>query len=141
MSFDDAQDAIESRFKTSWGSTSKVVYENTEWPDPKKEDEFVALTVVESVGQLIELRQQALTRYSGTIILQVFVTQGKGTGKTSALADAFGEIFRRAEFSKGSSGLIRCRIPDKLPVGTTNGWYQTNVRCAYIRDVYQSRAS
>lgn len=141
MSFDDAQDAIESRFKAAWGSTTPVAYANMEWPDPKKEDAFVRLTVVESVGDQIELRERALIRYRGTVILQVFVTQGKGTGKTSAYADAFGEIFRRAEFSKGNSGLIRSEIPDMVPIGETNGWYQTNVRCSYIRDVYKTRAS
>lgn len=140
MSFADAQKAVENRFMDRWGSTSKIRYENQDWPDPKKDPDFVTITLIEATGTKIELRQRALTRYSGLIVLQVFVKEGKGTGRTSEYADKFGDIFRLAEFQEDNSGLIRCRVPDKLPIGTTNGWYQTNVRCTYIRDVYQERA-
>lgn len=141
MSFSDAQEAIESRFDQKWESQTRVIYENMEWPDPKSVEEFVRLTVAESKGEVIELRQRALSRYNGTIILQVFTIKGKGTRTTSMLADRFGDIFRRAEFSLRNSGLIRCRTPDKMPIGLMDGWYVTNVGCDYQRDVYQTRAS
>lgn len=143
MSFDAAQTLIEERFKTTWGSRSPVIYENMDWPDPEEEAHFVRLAIVEAPSSKIELRKSpALVRFSGTIFLQVFVVKGKGVGETPALGDFFASNFELACFKNDDAGLVRTRTVDKVPIGESgnSGWYQTNFRCPYIRDVFKQMA-
>lgn len=137
MSFNDTQTAIEARFKDSWNDLAPVRWENLEF-NTLEYEEYVALSSVEADGQQITTGSvNYIVRYAGQIVLQIFRKEGTGTGRTGELADAFGDIFRRAQFEFGDSGLISCQIPNKLPVGPSDGWYQTNIRVPYYRDIVQ----
>lgn len=138
MSFDAAQTAIETRLNTGWASATPIVFENVESPKDGSVPEFIRATIVEAASKKIELADPGVVRYYGTIILQVFVEKGKGTGRTGELADLFGSIFGQATFQLAQSGTITCENVTRDPVGPSGSWYQTNLRCDYRRDVVQT---
>lgn len=137
--FADEQTAIEERFKTLWGATSPVKWENVNWSEPKAVTAWVALTIVTTEGNQIELRERALHRYGGIVIVQVFQKSNSGTKEARKLAGKVADIFRRASIQYGESGLLRFRTPAIAPQPPNNGWFQLNVNCPYIRDVYHTR--
>lgn len=144
--FDDERDVIEGHFKSAWGSLTAVKYENQPWDTPNAKN-YVALTLVRGaaadigLAQQVELRQKALHRYGGTVIVQVFQKERTGTGEANKLAGKVAAIFRNQELCKGDSGLLRFRTPSVVPIGANNGWWQLNVSCPYFRDNYHERPS
>ena len=138
--FDHERRVIEKRFAAQWGSTTKIRWENQPWSEPKADQTWVALTIVTAgEGAQIDLRDKALHRYGGSVIIQVFQKENTGTGAANILVGRAAAIFRRAEICEDDSGLIRFRTPAKTVVGANNGWYQINVSCPYFRDVHHDR--
>jgi len=129
--FEDERRAIESRMAANW-TTTPIRYENV--PFTETREPYVACFIRDGEGHQISLGTVALRRWSGLIIIQIFVQQDKGTTLAKTYADTVAAIFDRAEFSTGNSGPIRCRIPSITEVGVTNGWFQVNVTIPFIRD-------
>lgn len=139
MSWDDERSAVEQRFSASWGDTTPVRYENVKWVEPT-DGEWVALSIQGAGANQISLNVSALVRFDGLISVQVFAKENTGTRVIRNLAEQAASIFRRADFSKDSSGRIVCQIPWIKAVGTKNGWYQVNVIVPYHRDALYGKA-
>ena len=131
MSWANERQAIESRLAAAW-TTTPIRYENV--PFAQQTTPYVALFILDGQGDQISLGTPALRRWVGIIVVQVFVPQDTGTQLARSYADTIGAVFDRAQFSSGSSGMIRCRIPSVTVVGITNGWSQLNVTIPFIRD-------
>jgi hypothetical protein len=129
--FADERIAIEKRFHDTW-TTTPIVWGNV--PFAEQTGPYVALFILDGEGHQVSLGTPALRRWAGVIIVQIFVEQDTGTKLARQYADTIGAIFDRAQFSYGSSGTIRCRIPSITPVGIENGWFQINVEIPFIRD-------
>lgn len=139
--FEDERRAIHTLFETAWGSTTKIKWENEAW-DYKDAKPYVALTIVtDGVATQASLNDNAIHRYGGTVIVQVFQKERTGTSDALKLSGKVASIFGGGAFCKADSGLLRFRTPSLLTVGPNNGWYQINVRCPYFRDKHQTRAS
>lgn len=138
MSFEDERRAIEGRFEEKWANQTKVRWENLEWNEPKEDSSWVSLTIVNVDANQIDLRETALHRFDGLIIIQVFVKKDTGTSEMRKRLDTAASIFRRAQFSKGNSGIIKCRSPFYQRVGESGGWNQTNLTVPFIRDALHS---
>jgi len=134
--FDDEREVLETRFRDLWPTlgNTKVRWENTAWVEPKEDETWVGFSIVTTEGNLIGIAEEALTRYGGLVIIQVFQKERTGTGAANRLAGQAADIFRRLEICLEQSGLIRFRIPSKVTVGLNNGWFQINVNCPYMRD-------
>jgi len=133
--YDDERAAIEAHFATQWGSTTKIRYDNINWIEPKTESAWVSITIVNQEAEIIELRNPAIYRFPGVVIVQVFVKEGLGSGLANIHADAAVEAFRHRVLEQGSSGKINFRTPYKRRIGTENGWYQVNVVAPFFRNV------
>jgi hypothetical protein len=129
--FEDARNAIESRLAANW-TTTPIRYENV--PFKETMAPYLALFILDATGRQISLGTPAVRRWEGIIKIQVFVQADTGTKLPRTYADTVGAIFDRAQFSAGSSGTIRCRIPSAVHVGVTNGWDQVSVTIPFIRD-------
>jgi len=140
--FEEERRAIEGRFKNAWGAKTPIRMDNARWKDldPEETPAYVALFIVNGLGQQIELRETALVRFNGQIIVQVFTKERTGNSRARKLANDVADVFRRADFARGSSGRIRCRIPTIVRVGDNNGWYQLNVSTPFMRDAFHVRA-
>jgi len=134
--FDDERMVLEKRFKTKWALSGKtrIKWENASWTEPKKDETWVAFTIVTADAVEVGIGTTNLSRYGGTVIIQVFQKEMTGTGKASILAGQAADIFRRLEICEDQSGLLRFRIPSQVRVGLNNGWFQINVSCPYFRD-------
>lgn len=134
--FDDERQVLEDRFNTLWPTlgNTKIKWENAPWDEPKEDPTWVAFSIQTGPGDQISLGDDARSRYTGTVIIQVFQKERTGTGAANILAGQAADIFRRLEICVDESGLLRFRIPSKVTVGLNNGWFQINVICPYIRD-------
>jgi len=141
MSFQDERRAIEDRFQTLWAAKTKIRWENIPWEEPKTDPEWVSLSITNGDGEQIELRENALHRFSGTIIVQVFTKEMTGTNRARELANDVATIFRRAEFSKGASGTIVTRTTSIRTIGINSGWFQMNAVTPFIRDAFHTQAA
>lgn len=129
--FADERKAIESRLKNAW-TTTPIKFEKV--PFDQIATPYVALFILDGDGSQISLGTPALRRWPGIIMVQIFIPEDSGTQIERTYADSIGAIFDRAQFSSGSSGTIRCRIPSIKSLGIINGWQQLNVTIPFIRD-------
>jgi hypothetical protein len=128
----DERQAIEARMASGF-TTIPCRYENA--PFREMVTAYCALFIRTGEGNQVTLGSTPqLHRWTGLIIVQIFVPEDTGTQAARGYADAIADVFRRQEFSAGASGLIRCRTPRIEPAGTRDGWYQLNVVTPYIRD-------
>jgi len=131
MSFEDTRNAIESRLKANW-TVTPIKFQNV--PFQETAEPYVALFILDGEGSQISLGTPAVRRWPAVIKIQVFVPEDSGTKQARTYADSLGAIFDRAQFSAGSSGTIRCRIPSIADIGVTDGWDQVNVTIPCMRD-------
>lgn len=135
--WDDARIAFESRLATGW-PTTPIHYWSSGVPfEPPTSGGYVALTVEEFSARQITLGSTPQThRYFGVVTLQVFVPERQGAKLAAGYCDTLDDLFRRAQFSLGNSGLITCRTPQARMVGVSDGWYQINLSIDYQRDKF-----
>lgn len=132
----DARIAIETRLATSFTAapihfwSANIPYKATAG------QKYIALKVSESEDAFQASLGEGpqMHRYHGTIIVQIFTPEDKGSKDADDIADLIDPIFRRAQFSFGTSGTITCRTPNKHTVGVRLGWYQVNVNIMFKRD-------
>lgn len=93
--FFDEVVVIATRFQTIWNNRTPIRFENTDWTNP--DGSWVSLTVRTGLGDQIELRENALHRYPGVVIIQVFQKERTGTAECNKLAGQIADVFRRLE--------------------------------------------
>ena len=137
--------AIENLFKTGWGSTTAVKYDNvplTTYPTTA----WVGLEVWDGKSGQASLNTStgattvALRRATGTVFINIYTPLNKGSKAARDLADTACAIFR----SKQVSG-ITFEEPSVRRVGeqyfsingvqSTTQWYQLIVSVPYFYDV------
>lgn len=131
MSTEDARQAIEARAAANW-TTTPIRFENV--PFQESAAPYMALFILDGDGVQISLGTPAVRRWSGVILMQIFVQPDSGTKLARTYADSLGAIFDGQQFSAGDSGTIRTGIPSIRPIGIQHGWYQVNVTIPFIRD-------
>lgn len=79
-----------------------------------------------------------ITRYNGTVIVQVFTRKAVGDMFHLCLVDRVHDIFRRWLGKDATTGIIvRFREPPfAVPVTGDLAWYQHNVLCPFERDSF-----
>lgn len=100
-----------------------VVLPNT--GDAVRHEPWVALFVQPATGRQVEVGGR--DRYTGTIIVQVFVPQGDGDGEAWAIADAVKEALGRGTHD---GVLYRSGYVDNVG-GDGRGWHQLNVNVPF----------
>jgi hypothetical protein len=137
----DTRIAIETRLADNWQSApgtprTPIRYWSSGAPFGLPDGmPWIALSVAPESGRQVSLGDGVqLHRYLGQIVVQVFVPERSGSHDMDTYLDLLDTIWRRAEFSYGSSGLITCRTPAVTVVGTADGWFQKNLKVAYRRD-------
>jgi hypothetical protein len=137
----DTRIAIEMRLADNWQSApgtlrTPIRYWASDAPfEMPNAAPWIALSLDPESGRQVSLGDGVqLHRYLGRIVLQVFVPERIGSQNMDTYLDLLDPIWRRAEFSYGSSGLITCRTPEVTVVGTADGWFQKNLKVAYRRD-------
>lgn len=131
MSFSTERSVIHKHFADNWTET-EVAYDNVEF-EPQADASWVRIVIRNGEGNQADINDTApLFRYSGVVIVQVFVPIRKGTDNALKLADAVSDIFRRQQLNHG----IVFRTPYVTNVGQTNEWYQINVSCPFWRDEF-----
>lgn len=137
MGWADERASIEGRFRTQWDLSSKssvpIRYEGSPI-SPGDNAEFVALFIRNANGTQITLGSNPRDRYTGVILVQIFVLERTGTQEAKEIADVVEGIFKRAVFSSGSGGTITCRIATTTFVGQDNGKHQLDVSIPFQRD-------
>ena len=136
----DTRIAIETRLYDNWQSPpgtlrTPIRYWSSDAPFEQPETAWIALLIEGDRGRQISPGEgEQLHRYDGLITISVFTPEGNGPTEAEGYLDLLDPIWRRAEFSYGSSGLIRCRTPWARAVGIDQGWYQVNLRVSFQRD-------
>lgn len=132
--WDAARIAIEKRLKDNW-TTTPIRYWSSGVPFEIPTTAYIALQIEEFDATQITLGNNAQThRYFGIITIQVLVPERQGAKAASGYCDTLDDLFRRAQFSQGNSGVITCRTPQVRVVGVDQGWYQLNLSIDYHRD-------
>jgi len=134
MSFSDERAAIESRFSANW-TTTDIKRDGVPFTQPDNDTAWVAITVENASEEETTIGSNARHVFRGNIIVQVFTPPHAGSDLARQYADTIATIWRRQEFSSGSSGTIWCRTPGIRVIGETDGWYQINVVTEYERHV------
>lgn len=121
---------IKNRLNTQWGASTPVAWPNVAFK-PVTDQAWIRLTIKDGPCHRVELGAgQIHERGGGTIYVQVFVPEGKGTSPALTLADQIAAIFREWTYDN-----IACRTPSIRDFGSDgNGWYQVNVETPFIRD-------
>ena len=133
--WDAARIAIESRLATGWGTTTPIRYWSSGVPFDVPATAYIALQIEEFDAQQITLGGGTQThRYFGIITIQVLVPERQGAKAAAGYCDTLDDLFRRAQFSQGNSGLITCRTPQMRVIGVRDGWFQMNLSIEYQRD-------
>lgn len=132
MGYQAAQAAIETLFSTNWPHT-QIAYDGKTF-DPRSLSEWVRIAVREADGNQASCgSQNILFRYTGTVFVQVFTVNGKGSGRALELADLVTPIFRSLIVDG-----IHYKVPVVTRVGSADAWYQVNVSCEYYREEIQA---
>ena len=133
--WDDTRIAIEKRFNDNWTSTPKRFW-SSGVPFVVPTTPYVAITIEEFDADQVSLGTGVQShRYHGMITFQVFVPERTGAKVSDGYCDTLGDLFRRAQFSQGGSGVITCHTPQKRFVGTVEGWFQQNLIIPFQRDI------
>lgn len=135
--FDDARSAIETRLYNNITTVdgANIEFMNSRFEMPNNEI-WIRLTIREGEARQASLGNYSfLKRYSGAIIIDVFVPEYQGTKDGREVADEIATIFDRKQFSYGSSGTISTRITSARDVGPREGWYHISCTINYHRDV------
>ena len=125
MGYDTDRIAIESRFKTIWGNTTAIAWDNIDF-NPSDDTEWVRIAIVPGEEQFVSMGKM---RKVGVIIIQIFVPEFKGSKRSNELIDLTTKTWRNKEFSG-----IRCREITVNRLGQSNGWFQTNVSIPFWKE-------
>lgn len=131
MNFIEERTAIETRFSTEWGATSEVAYENVAFKIPCDEP-WVRLNIYGGAGEYRALG--CLKRYTGVIIVQIFIPSGSGTNKAREFADKVVGIFDSVSFGGSGADNIKCDVVSIDTMGTDKPFYRMNVSIPFQRD-------
>ena len=109
--WDDSRIAIESRLATGW-TTTPIRYWSSGVPFEPPATAYIALQIEEFQAEQITLgNTPQVHRYFGMITIQVLVPERQGAKTAAGYCDTLDDLFRRAQFSSGNSGVITCRTP------------------------------
>lgn len=85
MSFEEAQQAVETYFAAAWSATT-IAYANVDFTPPGS-GAWVRVTVENRDSRLVGLGAGRLVRHEGAVVVHVFVDDGTGVQGALGLAD------------------------------------------------------
>lgn len=129
MSFANERNVIEVKFKDGWSNLTNpppVAYENVNFTMPV-DSPWVRLNILNGASGYRAINN--LKRWTGVIIVQIFVPSGSGTKKARVYADEAATIFDSKRFND-----IVCNVASINSIGVNNAFYQMNVSIPFWRD-------
>ena len=142
MSFDAAETAIRTRFKTNWTGTP-IAWENVKF-DPMDETAmspfavgtpWVFFELLWGGAQPISTGEPVLSRATGVVQVHCYVPVTVGRAPGVRLADAAAVIFRNQSFTDANGRQLRFRTPYPLPnAAATGDWFVVTMAVAFQFD-------
>ena len=119
-----------------------VYYEGVDF-EPEVGKSYVTCQIIPGAGFQATLGSAPWYRYAGIIQNSIFIPVSLGTRSGDRLMDRAAEVWRRAQFFEGLSGLITCQAPHPEPfdqrtryqMGTREGRYRWDLSTPYHRDI------
>lgn len=133
MTFEDARQAIYSKFKTGWDANYPLVpvsYKNRDRVDLlQQKDPFVSIAVEFVDGEQASIELNSVTRYHGVIHFGCYVREFEGVATVNAHLQYLATLFKSATFS----GLV---LLGAKPAGskTFEGWMCEMLRVPFWFD-------
>lgn len=128
-SYQDERITIESHFKSKWGATTPVLFENNK-KSPPKTGNWVRFQLIDSEKTQKSIGTSQLHRNTGQVIIQIFVKRGEGLGESFDLSDMAINVFDVVQLDS-----IQFRAGYRIAVGEVGEeWYQTNVIIPFYRN-------
>lgn len=143
IEFEEEAMILEKAFETAWGNSTPVRWRNTAWqePTPNADDDpcpWVSLSFITGEGRQISLNTQALVRYTGVVIVQLFQKENTGDREVRRLGAQAAAAYRKKQILLPSGGHLDFGIPFATQVGQMHGWWQMNMNCPYQRNAFHS---
>lgn len=98
--------------------------------DMSKQAAWVRISIINGDALQGSIGTTKLTRYTGTIIIEVFTPSEEGVAASNEIVDEITRIFRYHHFTAEQ---IQCRAPNRIIVGENEGWYRVNVNIPFYR--------
>jgi len=132
--FQDIRQAIEARMASNW-TTTPIAYDNVAYT-PTPATPFVRLLIEEVDSKQVSMSTTPCHRFTGLIVVMIFVAINTGTNTVRGYADTIAGIFRNADFSN-----IKCQSPRIIRVGDIGEWYQVSVITDFYKDAALANAT
>lgn len=135
--FTEERRAIETRFNNSFDNTLiPVQYDNVSFlkkgsaviQDSTDTDEWVRLSILGADSNQIDVGNNR-TRFTGLIIVNVFVRENTGSQSARKIADSLFGVFNGKQFEG-----IQCQATSINQTPPNNGWFQLTMETDYYWD-------
>jgi hypothetical protein len=135
VSFVAEDKAISGRFQSAWDAGAyPAKYDGISFTQPEAAPWVALVLLSDDDPELAELGEFAETRYTGAIVVQIFVPENDGVRKAKEIADLVRPIFNRKQFFTETNGLITTYQTGLRRVGQSGGWIQFNATTLYKRE-------
>ena len=126
----EATERIYQTFKTDWGVTSPLVFDNEKSVAPKPTDDWVRLSVRHNTSNQESLGGVGFRKFErgGSVFVQCFTPLDKGRAGADALAEAARNIFEGKTLSPESIRFTNTIVQE---IGEDDGWYVVNVESLF----------
>ena len=133
----DIVDTIMDRFATEWGTSTKIIFEESNREEVKigSNENWVRLAIIpfNSMSASSGIGDGGLNRHKGMISIQVYVPESSGTITHRSLIDQALAVFDRQSFS-----VIRCGVSHVSKPARDGGWYFKTVSTPYQGDIFST---
>jgi len=129
---EQARDEMLALFKTAWGSTYNVLWDDVAGAKPAADEPYARATVIHGAAGQRTMGGAGARRFSrsGSVIVQVFVPRGRGL----ALADQLSKVAVDAFEAQRTPGDVWFRNVRANEIGGQTTWFQTNVIADFTYD-------
>ncbi len=132
MTADEVDQAVATAFRTAWGGTTPIAWDNVPF-DSESRTEFARLSLQHISGELVELAG-SMFRRQAVLFVQVFTAANAGKSRALQLGEQAMAIF---EARPGPVSGVRFRRVGLQDVGLDGRFYQVNVSAAVEYDQYR----
>ncbi len=126
MTYLTAYDSLWKHFATEWGATTLVKYENTAFVTPIAK-QWVSLSFIPETSRQVAICANGMGdyRYTGGILIEIYIPESEGAQPAHVLANRCEEIFR----GKKINGIyVKSSQPIAvLPTNESKTWFRLNL--------------
>lgn len=142
MSFNDERSTIEKAFMAGWDSSATPVkfdnvagltQGNTNLKDETKLNEWCWLSIDTTDAQRADINAKFLVRYTGAILVNIFVKAGTGTDRARELAYNVATLLQEKQIDDVNT---RAAMFVNIGARADSSFYQVSVRIPFYRDEF-----